>query len=159
MRKDISPLSNNIELYKQIKDILQKPIDGSKLPIVGESKIFKPSADRYGHVIIRLDLETEVNFSGSLAKHNYKWEVNEYELFPNGYTPIQKDYERTIVKEIEVFAVLLDFLNDNTPPLRFTVIGGSDMLTERPYFDRVTAEAMIKIFKQLHQDVDISKAN
>lgn len=98
MRKDISPLSYNIELYKQIKNILQKPIDVSRLPILGESKIFKPGADKYGHVIIKLDLETEGNFYGHLAKYNYKWEVDEHELFPYGYTPIPKDYECQIIK-------------------------------------------------------------
>ncbi|WP_029285922.1 hypothetical protein [Pedobacter sp. R20-19] len=152
MRKAISPLSYNIEMYKQIKDILKKPSNVSLLPIVGESKIFKPSADRYGHVIIRLDLETEGDFYGSLNKYNYKWEINSHELFSDGYTPIPKHYEQMIIKEIEVFVVLLDFLNYNTPPLRFTLVGGSDKLTERPYFDRATAEAIIQIFKELHQD-------
>jgi len=152
MRKVISPFSYNVELYKQIKDILQKPIDVSRLPIVGESKIFKSSAERYGHVIIKLDLETEGNYYNSLAKYNYKWEVNEHELFPYGYTPIPQKFEHMIVNEIEVFALLLDFLNDNVPPLRFTVIGGSNNLTERPYFNRATAEAIVLIFKQLHQD-------
>ena len=152
MKQDISPLSNNIELYKQIKDILQKPIDVSRLPITGESKIFKPNADKYGHVIIRLDLETERDFYNHLARYSFKWDVNEYELFRFGYTPIPKDYERIILKEIEVFALLLDFSNDSVPPLRFTVIGGSDRITEKPYFDTATAEAIIQIFKQLHQD-------
>lgn len=157
MRKYISPLSYNIELYKQIKDILQKPIDVSRLPITGESKIFKPGADKYGHVIIKLELETEGNFYGHLANYNFIWEVHEHESFPYGYTPIQKSYEPLIIKEIEVFAALLDFSNDNVPPLRFTLIGGSDKLTEKPYFNRATAEAIIQIFEQLNQDVDILK--
>lgn len=155
MATSLSVSSFTIGRYKTIKDILSNPIDVSKLPIVGESKIFKQSAGRYGHVILKLDLEKgDDTMHYSRERFSYAWEVeDDYTPVHEGtysILPISKVYfEAEIVKELKFFIGLFSFLNDNETPLRFSVIGGSYKNDERPYFAAVTVEAIIEIFKQL----------
>lgn len=133
-----------IDSYREIKNLLEKKIDLSKLPVIGESKIVKYSADRYGHIILKLDLEKD----GDLIKrmHNnfysYSWEVNEAE--------IPKEYQELIVKELIEFSKLFRFLNSNDVRLRFSIIGGGYKDTERPFHSMCTVEAIKEIFKKLN---------
>jgi len=152
----IPKLTNSIYIYKRYKDIveiLSKPIDTQKLPIIGESKIFKSSAERYGHVIIKLSLETDGNIKRNVRDYySYEWipettDVNE----SNVIIPLNNTFEKYIIDEIKVFATLLEFLNENSAYLRFSVIGGSYRITDRPFFEAATVEALIQIFKKLHE--------
>jgi hypothetical protein len=155
----LKSFSYNIELYKTIKEILAKPLDILKLPIVGESKIFKMSAERYGHVILKIDLETDENMIDSNG-FSYAWEVYEKykvledEKFPsNTILPISKEYcETEILNEIMIFTNLYRFLNEDKVPLRFSVIGGSYKINERSYFYKATGEAIVQIFKKLQEE-------
>jgi hypothetical protein len=155
----LKSFSYNIELYKTIKEILVKPIDTLKLPIVGESKVFKMSAERYGHVILKIDLETDKNMIHSNG-FSYAWEMDEKfkvledEKFPsNTILPISKEYyEAEILNEIFIFTNLFRFLNEDKTPLRFSVIGGSYKINERSYFYRATGEAIVQIFKKLQDE-------
>jgi len=160
MQTTYSLFSTNIELYKSIRDILDKPIIISKLPIISESKIFKMSAERYGHIILKLDLETEreiLNYNPLGC--SYSWDVDEnYQVeedkrFPSHtILPISKEYfETEILNEIKLFTNLFRLMNDDITPLRFSVIGGSHKINERSYFGRVTAEALIQLFRRLNE--------
>jgi hypothetical protein len=145
-------------LYYSNKEILSKTIDLSKLPITAERKIFNSSAERYGHVIIQLSLEIDeaiTRFSG--PNFSYSWEVNEDEdvaskekIASRLYIPIPKDFDSEIFNEIKAFVSVFRLINQDNINLRFTLLGGSYRISERPYFSRATAEALIEIFKKLH---------
>lgn len=153
--------SHNVQVYKSIRNILGKPVDISRLPIIGESKILKPSAGRYGHVILKLDVETDKEIvSDCRGGLSYAWDVaSDYKVAKDEryahvvFLPIAKEnFELEIKNEIGFFNHLYSFCNDDNVQLRCSVIGGSYKETERPYFSRATAEAIVQIFKQLHQD-------
>ncbi|MCO5947881.1 hypothetical protein [Mucilaginibacter flavidus] len=156
MSNIIPAITKSIFTYKQHKDIaeiLSSPIVIQKLPIVGESKIFKSAAERYGHVIIKLSLETDENIiSRGGGYYSYEWipettDVNGSDVI----IPLNNSFEKHIIDEIKVFATLLEILNKNTTHLRFSVIGGSYRITEKTFFEVATIEAMIQIFKKMRQ--------
>src|ERR1700761_4271710 len=150
----IPKLTNNIYLYKRHKEIinlLSRPINIQRLPIIGESKIFKGSAERYGHVIIKLSLETDEETKRTVRDYySYEWLPETTELDKsNVIIPLERSFEKDILNELKVFTTLLELLNENTANLRFSVVGGSYRITERPYFGPATVEALIQIFNKL----------
>lgn len=152
MPNAIPTLSYSIKKYKEIAKVLSSPINILKLPVIGESKIFKSSAERYGHVIIKLSLETDESITRFGGNYSYEWIpettfVNE----TNDIVPLDNSFEKYVLDEIKVFVTLLEFLNENETPLRFSIIGGSYRIRERPYFEVATAEALIQLFKKLHE--------
>ncbi len=154
MPEIFSKQSYYLTRYRSVKNILEKSIDTEKLPIIGESKIFKSTAERYGHVIIKLDLETDVTMLEQTYKgvYSYAWEIDESELLSNSkqIIPLTKEFEPLIYNEIKTFSAILSFINDNKTPLRFSVIGGSSRPHERPLHDMAVSEALIEIFQKLN---------
>jgi hypothetical protein len=152
MASSIPRLSFHIKKYREVIDILRAPIKVDKLPIIGEGKIFKPTSDKYGHVIIKLDLETDENTTKwfSSGYYSYEWMPNFSLEYTYGIIPLDSSFEEPVLNELMVFTTLLEMLNENTKHLRFSVIGGSFKATERPYFEAATAEALIQIMRKLN---------
>ncbi|OOQ59482.1 hypothetical protein [Mucilaginibacter pedocola] len=153
MANSIQKLSLYTEKYKEIIDLLALPIDANKLPIVGECKIFKSSAERYGHVIIKLDLETDENLVKGASAGHYTYEWMPEKTFAgrdNVIVPLDKAFEADILNELSFFTTLLGMFDKSTQYLRFSVIGGSYRITERPYFAAATAQALIQIMRKLN---------
>ena len=154
MANSIPKLTNYVYLYKHHKDIfetLSQPINIQKLPIIGESKIFKSSAERYGHVVIQLNLETDENVKQPIGNYySYEWLPETLFQKENDIIiPLENSFEKDIFNELKLFVTLLALLNENTRHLRFSVIGGSYRITEKPFFGPATVDALIKLFKAL----------
>lgn len=139
-------------LYTKIKDKLSKQIDTSKLPLYGEKEIYKITAERYGKVKIRLDVETDIeviksieNYQDPSNKKNfytYNWEVEEEKL--------PRDFERHIKPEIlEFINILSVFGKNNEDVLRFSIVDGDYKNTEKPGHRMAVHFALIELFNQL----------
>lgn len=128
--------------FKLIGDKLKNRINTEALPLISESKLYKHTAEWYGHVIIKLDVETDEKVKKyPYSTYSYSWEVSENDL--------PKYLEPHIKGAIEHLIFLLDVMNDNTIPLRFTVIGGSVKQGERDAHKSVAVDALIKLFNDL----------
>lgn len=143
-------------LYAKISDKLFKKIDTSKLPLFGEKEIYKRSADRYGKVKIKLDVENDLDIIKEINEYNYhdnlnnlmrnhytyKWEVDEEKL--------PKEYEQYIKPEISNFIKILSvFNNGNAKILRFSIVDGDFKDSERPAHMLATIFALIDLFDQM----------
>lgn len=143
-------------VYSKISDKLLKKIDVSKLPLFGEKEIYKVTAERYGRVKIKLDVENDVaiikkireydyhdNTNDSKYNHyTYKWEVDEQKL--------PKEYEYYVKPEILNFIKILSvFNNNNAEVLRFSIVDGDFKDSERPAHTLCTILALIDLFDQI----------
>ena len=140
--------------YNKISDKITKKIALSKLPLYGEKEIIKLSAELYGKVKIKLDVEDNIEVISQIRGYEhaknatrigyftYKWEADP--------SALPKEYERYIKPEIESFIKLLSiFSNANEWILRFSVVGGGYKVNERPGHKMATQFAIIDLFKQV----------
>lgn len=132
--------------FKEIEEKLKSKLNINALPIIAESKLSKHSAEWYGHVVIKLDLEKDEElikgyYGFSNDKYFYSWEADD--------SALPKNFELLIKEPIERVAFLLEIMNDNAVPLRFTVLGGSYHQTERPAHKQATIDTLIDIFNKL----------
>jgi len=141
-------------IYNEIRDKFTKKIDLNKLPLYGEKEIFKVSAERYGRVKIKLEIEDDdeiIDQIKSFGTHKneikvcyftYKWEADE--------SVLPKNFERYIKPEIENFIKLLSIFREKQEQiLRFTIVDGGYKDTERPGHMIAVQYALIELFKQI----------
>ena len=143
-------------IYTKISDKLIKKIDVTKLPLFGEKEIYKISAERYGKVRIKLDIENDLDILKQIERYDYhdngdkimrnhytyKWEVDEQKL--------PKRYEQYIKPEILNFIKILSvFNNNNSEILRFSVVDGDFKDSERPAHMLATILALIDLFDKI----------
>src|SRR5215217_6691939 len=111
------------------------------------------TAERYGKVKIKLDIEKDIDKikyteslnSGSISTMNsytYEWEVDE-KKFP-------KEYEQLIKPEIMRFIEIFSIFNKNkNVVLKFSVVDGNYKNSERPAHHMAVKYALIELFKQI----------
>lgn len=142
------------DFYKKISDKLSTEIDISKLPLYGEKEIFKPSADRYGKIKIKLEIENDLEILNSIESfnvalspittnyHTYKWDVDEKKL--------PKRFEQYVKPEIIKFIEIFTIFNKNSNNIfRFSVIDGDYRDTERPAHILAVKYALIELLNQI----------
>lgn len=154
MVKTIPRLSTNLNLYKRNKHLFEQHINTDMLPVYGESKIYKHTVERYGHVKIKLDIDKELytNERYNDVNYTYEWAISDT-AFENTHPlimPLPIEFEPDIYKEVITFAQLLQLLNKNDVPLCFSIVGGSCHYVERPCHIKATGEALIQLLEKLN---------
>lgn len=140
-------------LYNEISEKITRKIALDKLPLFGEKEIYKISAEMYGKVKIKLDIESDyesIQQVKSYGEHKdalkvnyftYKWEADEARL--------PKAFEKYIKPEIVQFIELLSIFKENNETiLRFSVVDGAFKENERPGHRMAVQYALIELFKQ-----------
>ncbi|MCX2482842.1 hypothetical protein [Pedobacter sp. MR2016-24] len=133
--------------FKEIEGKLKSKLNLDALPIIAESTYRKDPAERYGHVVIKLELEKDEEMIKSLGsfsddKYFYSWEADGKALPRDGF-------EKEIKEPIERLVFLLEIMNSNTIPLRFTILSGSYFESFKSSHKRATIQALIDLVNKL----------
>ena len=148
-RKILNASLNNYSAgrFGNIRHLIEKPIDITKLPVAGEGFYKKQTGDKYGHIIIKIGLASEVVMDGFdyYSQYSFAWLVDE-QTIPYAY--FKSNIEPVLIE----LAFLLTYFKCCDTPICFSIIGGSFRFNERPNsFITATSLALEDALRKLRE--------